>query len=301
VRVKAAGALLVAALAVGACSADNGGVIGGGSSAQGPVAPAGQLKTLLPAAVQTAGVLRVGAAVDRAPLLFYGTGTTDPEGLEWEVLEDMAHQLGVSLTLVDLPLVALPSALTSGQVDLIASGYVDLQALEHTGIDFIDDLDSSTAALVAEGNPAHVSGPGDVCGRSVAVQLATAQQVVVARLATACRSAGKAAPAVHVVADHAALLAAVTSHQVALAVDDAVVADYAAEESSGSSVVEVAGEAVDPVLLGIGVRADSGLATALERALDGTIADGRYGAALSQWGGQAAALRTATLNEGIGS
>src|SRR5260370_224271 len=67
---------LVASAGCGA--SDNGGAVGGPVSRVQP-SPAGALHDKLPASIAKAGVLRVGANVGRAPLLFYATGTNTTE------------------------------------------------------------------------------------------------------------------------------------------------------------------------------------------------------------------------------
>jgi polar amino acid transport system substrate-binding protein len=295
---------LVAVLLTGgvlaACSSkDNGGVVGGTARTGGPLAPAGQFHRLLPPAVASAGVLRVSGDVSRAPLLFYGTGTRQPEGFEWELLQDLGRQLGVSVTVTDTPLVRMVPALRSGKADLIASAFVDLRAVQAQGVDFVDYLQGRTAALVREGNPDRISGPGDLCGRAVGVQFDTAQEVAEADLDATCKAAHRPGITVRLAADHRALIDLLTGGRVAADLDDAVVASYTAETSTGPSTVQVVGDAVDPMPYGIGVRHDDPrLLAAVQAALRAVVSDGEYDSALARWGGEIEALRTTSVNGG---
>lgn len=293
-------ALLTACGVLAGCSSkDNGGVVGGTAQTGGPLAPAGQFHRLLPPAVAAAGVLRVAGDVSRAPLLFYATGTRQPEGFEWELLQDLGRQLGVSVTVSDVPVARMVPALTSGKADLIASGFVDLSAIRRQGVDFVDYLEGRTAALVREGNPTRVSGPDEVCGRAVGVQFGTAQELAVADLDATCKAGHHAGVTVRLAADHRALVDLLTSGRVPAAVDDAVVASYAAETSTGPGTVQVVGDAVDPMPYGIGVRHDDPqLLGAVQAALRAVIADGEYDSALARWGGEVEALRTSPVNGG---
>lgn len=293
-------AAAAALVLVCACSSrDNGGVVGGTAAGAGAVAPAGQLHRLLPAPVAAAGVLRVAGDISRAPLLFYGTGTTQPEGFEWDLLQDVGRQLGVAVTVVNVPLARLVPTLQAHQADLIASGFVDLKVIEQQGIDLVDYLDGRTAVLAREGNPTHVGGVGDLCGRTVGVQFATAQELVAGQLDAACRSGRHPGITIRLAPDHAALLALLVGGQVQADVDDAVVASYAAETSTGASTVAVVGQPVGPQPYGIGVvHGDPQLLAAVQAALRAVITDGEYDSALSRWGGEAEALRTAGVNGG---
>jgi polar amino acid transport system substrate-binding protein len=168
-----------------------------------------------------------------------------------------------------------------------------------TGVDFVDYLTGRTAVLVRAGNPSHVGGPGDLCGRTVAVAAGTAQQGSAARLDAACRSKGRSPLSAQVVADHDALVAAIAGGRAAAALDDAVVAAYTAQVSTGAQQLQLAGTPVDPVPYGIGVlRSDPQLRDALRAALAGAVADGEYDQALARWGGQDAAWRTPTVDAG---
>jgi polar amino acid transport system substrate-binding protein len=293
-------AVAIAALAMAACSAtDNGGVVGGQAQARQPVGPPGALHGRLPATVATRGVLRVGAAVGRAPLLFYGTGTTVPEGIEWDLLQAIGRQLGVSITVTNVPLAGLGPDLAAGRIDAFMSGFVDLKRFEAQGIDFVDYLTGRTGALVRQGNPSRITGAGDLCGRSVVVQLGTASQLAAAQTDADCRRRGRPALSTRVAADHAGLLRMLTSGQVQAALDDAVVAAYTAQGSTGPDTVEAVGPGIDPVPYGMGVaRSDQALSSALQAALRAVIADGEYDQDLARWGGEGSALRTAPIDAG---
>lgn len=289
-----------AAIAVAACSAnDNGGVVGGGSRRTAPTGPAGALRSQLPPAVAGRGVLRVAGAVGRAPLLFYGTGTTTPEGIEWDLIQAIGRQLGVTVTLTNLPLARLGPALSAGQADVLMSGFVDLKSLQADGFDFVDYLAGSTGVLVTQGNPEKITGPDDLCGRAVAVMLGTAQHVAGTHLAAACLSAGHPGLSLLTSPDDAGVLRLLTSGRAVAALDDEVVAEYTAQQSTGPGTVEVVGSPVDPMPYGIGVsHDDSQLVSAIQAALRAVIADGEYDQVLAHWGGSTEALRAATVNAG---
>jgi polar amino acid transport system substrate-binding protein len=289
-----------AVITLAACSAnDNGGAVGGGATPTGPTGPAGALRSQLPAAIAGRGVLRVVGAVGRAPLLFYGTGTTTPEGIEWDLMQEIGRQLGVSVTLTDLPITQLGAAVVDGRADMFMSGFVDLKAFEADGIDFVDYFTGSTGVLVTLANPKRIGGPGGLCGRQVGVMAGTAQQVAAVQLDAACKAAGRPPLGLVADADHGAVLDSLVSGRVDAVLDDEVVAEYTAQESTGAGTVEVVGSPVDPMPYGIGVdHNDPQLVTAVQAALRAIIADGEYDQALARWGGTIAALRTASINAG---
>ncbi|GAC1375523.1 MAG: ABC transporter substrate-binding protein [Acidimicrobiales bacterium] len=290
----------VALVALASCSqSDNGGVVGAGPGRSGPVGPPGALHARLPAAVADAGVLRVGASIGRAPLLFYGTGTKQLEGLEYELVQAIGRQLGVTMVITDEAFAQLGPDLGAKRIDLLISGFVDIKAFERAGIDFVDYLNGRSAVLVRHGSPAHVHGPDDLCGHSVGVLGGTAQQVAVGHLDEGCRRRGRPAIATSIGADHGALLRTLQAGQLDGVLDDALVAQYNAQGSTGAGTLDVVGAAVDPLPYGIGVNKDAlMLRDAIQAALRNIIADGSYDAALNHWGGAEAALRSATVNAG---
>ncbi len=297
---RIAAALVVTLLVLAGCAAsDNGGTIGGGPITKVAPAPAGSLHSQLPPDVAARGTLRVGAFVGRAPLLFYATGTTTAEGIDQDILQAMGRLLGVTISLGNLPLQKLGPEVLAGHLDAFDSGFVDLKAFQGAGIDFVDDMIGRSSVLVREANPAKVIGPDDLCGRKVSLLAGTAQQVTGVNLDTRCKSRHKPEITFRGEADHTTALADVVNGSVDALLDDAVVAAYTAEVSSGAASVKVVGAAVDPLPYGIGVaKTNPQLRDALVAALQGIIRDGEYDAALAKWGGSTAALRTASVDAG---
>jgi polar amino acid transport system substrate-binding protein len=280
-------------------SSDNGGAVSGGPVNQVQPGPAGALKSKLPPAIAAAGVLHIGAAVGSAPLLFYSTGTNATQGIDSDLLMAIARQLGVTLSIVNDPLVQLGPDLLAHRIDAIGSGFVDFKSFEAAGLDFVDTMTGRSQVLVKGANPAKVRGPDDLCGRVVGVLPGTAQQLAAIHLDAACKTAGKPLLQARTGGSHAALLTQLTAGQIVAILDDSVVAEYTAQESTGATTVETAGGAVDPLPLGIAVsRADAQLRDAIQAALVAVIRDGEYDAALSRWGGEPDALRTAPINSG---
>ena len=292
-------AVLVLLVVAGCSASDNGGTIGGGPVSEVRLGPAGALKQALPADVAARGTLRVGAAISRPPLLFYATGTVTAEGIDQDIMQAIGRQLGITITLANVPLQQLGPEVIANHIDAFTSGFVDIKPFEGAGIDFIDYMTGRSSVLVRDGNPAKVGGPDDLCGRTVSLIAGTAQQIAGIALDGRCKTRQKPAVSFHGEADHAAALNDLTSGRVDALLDDSVVAAYTAQVSTGPTTVQVAGAAVDPMPYGIGVaRGNAELRNALQSALQAVIRDGEYDAALAKWGGSTAALRTASINAG---
>lgn len=292
--------LAAVALTLAACSgSDNGGAVGGVAPVHSAPAAPGALRGQVPAAVTARGVLRVGAAVGRAPLMFYGTGTHQVEGLEYDLLQGVGVQLGLRVEIVDEPLDQLGPQMLAHHTDAFMSGFVDLKSFQGTGIDFVDYLTGRTAVLVRHADPNRASGPDGLCGKNVGLLGGTAQQVASTALIDACKGRGRPALALRIDADHGALLQALARGQLDAVLDDATVAQYNAQESTGAATLDVAGGTIDPLPYGIGVsRDDPQLRDVLQAAMQAIVADGTYGAALARWGGDASARHSITVNAG---
>ena len=299
-RWRRVAALAAAALTLAACSgSDNGGAVGGVAPVHSAPAAPGALRGQVPAAIAARGVLRVGAAVGRAPLMFYGTGTHQLEGLEYDLLQDVGVQLGLRVEVVDEPLDQLGPQMLAHHTDAFMSGFVDLKSFQGTGIDFVDYLTGRTAVLVRHADPNRASGPDGLCGKKVGLLGGTAQQVASTALNDACKGRGRPALALRIDADHGALLQSLARGQLDAVLDDATVAQYNAQESTGAATLDVAGATIDPLPYGIGVpKDDPQLRDVLQAAMQAIVADGTYDAALAHWGGDDAALHTITVNAG---
>ena len=277
---------------------DNGGAVRQLTPAHGPTGAPGALRAKVPAAIASAGALRVAVSVGRPPMLFFATGTKQLEGVEYDLMQAVGREFGLPVQMVETSPDQLGLSLGS-RADVFISGVADLKSLQAAGIDFVDYAAGSSATLVRRGDPTQVKSPAGVCGKRVGVVVGTAQQVVLATLTRDCTSRGRPAPTVEAGRDHAALLASLLAGQLDTIVDDAVVAQYTAEGSTGAATVEVAGPVVDPLPYGIGVaKGDAALRDGVQAALSAMLNDGSYGSALSHWGADADALHAITVNTG---
>ncbi|GAC1517259.1 MAG: ABC transporter substrate-binding protein [Acidimicrobiales bacterium] len=299
-RSRLAGAIAVAVVVLSACGGnDNGGAVGGVAPTRAAPGPEGALRAQVPAPVAATGVLRVGAAVGRAPLLFYGTGTTQAEGLEYDLLQGIGRQLGLRVQLVDLPYPQVGSELLAHHADVLMSSFADLKSFESAGVDVVDYLTGRTAIVVRHGDPNRPRAADALCGRTVGVLGGSAQQVASTTVVDACKRSGRPVPALRVGTDDSALIKAIAAGQLDAVLDDAVVAQYDAQLSTGKATLDVIGDPFDPIPYGIGIAKDNApLRDAVQAALRALIADGTYDAALAKWGGDQSALRTAAINAG---
>lgn len=267
-------------------------------SAAAPQSAAGDLiaapaRSVLPASVRAAGVLRVGSDMTYPPIEFVQGGQST--GLDVDLAQALGKRLGVRVQFQNITFDDLLGAMSSGRIDAVMSSMTDNAERQAMGVDFVDYFHAGMSVVVAAGNPQHVAGVADLCGRKVAVDVATTYVAVVKAASSECVAAHR--PAVQIVAatNDAAAQADVRSGRAAATMSDFPVAAY--EASQGG--LAVAGGQVEAAPWGIAVpRSNVALRAALQRAVEEIIASGEYDRILAKWHISQGALHTAAIDGG---
>ena len=295
---RAARALFGLAVLLGllgtACGAtDNGGALGPSRNPTGTTLAAGALRSRLPAGLAAAKVLRVGVQAASAP---YASAGADgqPVGLDVDLLKEIGRLLGVSVTFTPASAPALGASLAARHLDVIAGALTDTASVRARGVHFVDYLRGASAVVVRQGNPAHIAGVADLCGRRVGVVDPAA--AAPARVAAACASKDRALRVVGPLSP-AALAAGLGNGQLDAVLEDSLMASYAAQASAAPAELAVLDGSSDAVLHGFGLL-DPTVAPSLQAALQGMTGDGSYGRILARWGAQGGALRSPTVDAG---
>jgi len=227
------------------------------------------------------GVLQVGSDIAYAPIEFFEEGTQNPKGLDIDLANAMAEELGVTTEFVNTGFDGIIGALNASRFDILMSAMTvtDERSLE---IDFVPYFIAGTDILVAAGNPKNIGAIEDLSGLTAAVQIATIQVDQLQAANDDLKAAGK--PEINVL----------TFDQNPLAVEqlrtgraDAVLADspVAANDARLSDgKLESVGLTIPPEPYGIGVRKEStALKAAIEDALQALIDSGKYKEILETW------------------
>ena len=305
-RLSVVAVIVVLAMFSAACgSSDNGGAIQqkGTTTSRPSTAGAGSLKSKLPAAIASAGVLKVGSDIEYPPVESYpgGDSSKQPEGIDPDIARAMGEKLGVTVTFVnDTDFAGIIGALQSGRFDLIMSAMNDTAERRKKGADFIDYFTAGTSILVKKGNPIGIKTPDDLCGHTVAVQKGTVQDTdILTPQVGKCDNAGKPLNVLRFEKDTDALQQVKNGRAVAN-LEDFPVAAYNAKTSGGGNdfqAVNVPG--IGPGSYGIAVlKSNTQLRDALRAALKAVITDGTYDRILTKWNVTAGALKTAAINGG---
>jgi polar amino acid transport system substrate-binding protein len=274
--------VLVAAFAAAACGGDNEEAT---PTAAGTAAasPAASLAEGVPELSD--GVLQVGSDIAYAPIEFYEEGTQTPTGLDIDMANALAKELGVKAEFENTGFDGIIPALQAERFDVIMSAMTITTARQQE-IDFIPYFTAGTGILVPAGNPQNIQSLADLCGKNVAVELGTIQVDQLNAQNETCTDK----------------ISITTFDQNPLAVEqltlgrvDAVTADYPvvgndARLSQGK--LELVDTQFEAAPYGIGVRKGSTeLNAALTQALQNIMNNGEYDTILANWNLEAGSIK----------
>ncbi|GAA1967728.1 ABC transporter substrate-binding protein [Kitasatospora viridis] len=295
-RRTAPAAALVAAAAL---------LLAGCASTPAPADTTAALRARLPKAILSSGVLRIGSDLNYTPVDFRGQDGS-PTGLDIDLGNALAAQLGLRAEFVDQQFATLIPAVQHHQLDLAMSAVIDTQQREtgvdangtqvDPGADFVDYFLTGTAILVRAGNPLSVVTLDDLCGHTVALQRGTVQADIAAGQVNVCRQAGKTLTVDLFDTDDQAL-AEVASGKAAADLNDYPVAAWNTRPDNSAGRFQVTGALLQTSLYGITVnKADTGLRDALSKALDHLIIGGQYDTIIDKWGAQGGRLAASEVD-----
>ena len=261
---------------------------GDGEEKEAEDTPTGSATSAAKVAELQDGVLQVGSDISYAPIEFFEEGTQNAAGLDVDLANALAEELGVRAEFINTGFDGIIGALNVSRFDVLISAMTVTEERQKE-IDFIPYFAAGTDILVAEGNPKNIKTIEDLSGLTVGVQIGTIQVDQLKAANDTLKAAGK--PEISVL----------TFDQNPLAVEqlrtgraDAVIADspvVANEARLSDGKLEALGLAVEAAPYGIGVRKESTqLKAAIEGALQKLIANGKYKAILIEWGLEGGAI-----------
>ncbi len=260
----------------------------GGDEEEAEDTPTGSATSAAEVAELQDGVLQVGSDISYAPIEFFEEGTQNAQGLDVDLADALAEELGVRAEFINTGFDGIIGALNVSRFDVLISAMTVTEERQKE-IDFIPYFAAGTDILVAEGNPKNIKTIEDLSGLTAGVQIGTIQVDQLKAANDTLKAAGK--PEISVL----------TFDQNPLAVEqlrtgraDAVIADspvVANEARLSDGKLEALGLAVEAAPYGIGVRKGSTqLKAAIEGALQKLIANGKYKAILIEWGLEGGAI-----------
>lgn len=245
---------------------------------------------LLPKSIADTGTLVIGTSPNYAPNEYKNDAGT-PIGWGIELAEAVAHKLGLEPKFTVARFETIIPGIVGGTIDLGESSFTD-NAEREKQVDFVNYYEAGVQWASAKGTDVD---PDNACGLKVAVQATTFEDTdEVPAKSEACVAAGKA-PIEKLPFDTQDAAA----NAVALGQADAFSADspvtlYAIEKLKDK--LQLAGETFEVAPYGLAVAKDTGMAEAVQAALQSMVDDGSYDALLDNWGVGSGGLSTITIN-----
>ncbi len=245
---------------------------------------------LLPAKIADSGKLIIGTDPTYAPNEFKDEAGK-PIGWGIEIAAAVAAKLGLEPEYQVSKFDNIIPSVTGGKVNIGVSSFTDNVEREKI-VDFVNYYTAGIQWASAKGKDVD---PDNACGLKVAVQATTYEDTdEVPAKSEACVAAGKA-PIKKVPFDtqDAATNAVVLGQADAMSADSPVTL-YAISKTEGK--LQLAGETFDVAPYGIAVGKDSGLAEAIQAALQSMVDDGSYAEILDTWGVSDGGIDEITIN-----
>ncbi|MEV4096509.1 ABC transporter substrate-binding protein [Streptosporangium saharense] len=309
----AAGALLAATAACGATSLDDGASAAPSEGVAPTVAldpapteekaadvinaitPDPALAAGVPARVKEKG-LKVVSSMGYPPMEVFGSDGKTAIGFDPALTRAIARKLGVNVTITDEEFNSQIPGVLTGRYDFVISSMTDNP--ERQGqVTFVDYVRAGAGLLVKTGNPAGVTGPKDLCGKTVSVVDNGSSMELAEQYDADCEKDGKTAiDVLKFPGDQEALLQVSGGRAQATITDYVVAASKAADPKLGVEAIALDGTESP---WGIGMKPDNKqLIDSVKGALDSLIRSGEYGNLLKAWNLEKLAVQSAVINGG---
>ena len=245
---------------------------------------------LLPAKVAQSGRLVIGTSPNYAPNEFKDNAGK-PIGWAIEVGDAIAAKLGLKAEYQVARFENIIPGIVGGKIDVGESSFTDT-AVREKQVDFVNYY---VAGIQWASAAKKAVDPNNACGLKVAVQATTYEDTVeVPAKSAACVKAGKSAiQKVSLDTQDAAANAVALGQADAFSADSPVTL-YGIVQLKGK--LQTAGKTFEAAPYGMAVAKDSGMAKAVQAALQSMVDDGSYGKILDKWGVADGGLKKITIN-----
>ena len=228
-----------------------------------------QAQTALP--LIEAGKLTWGSAATFPPFESMDNGKA--VGFDIDMMDAISAKMKVQSSMTGMEFKGLIPAILGGRIDAIVSGmYINPERSQI--VDFIPYLRVGNQLLVTKGNPAHITGPDNLCGRKIVVPVGTVYEKEAQAHAADCQKDGK--PELTILSLTSTAVGALAMKEGRAEVLIASTPTCAALIKESPDAFETTGPIFENnTLLGIGVSKDKpALKEALDAAFKAIVADG---------------------------
>jgi len=306
-------AVAVALLAVALAACGSSSSSGGASTSASPattgfnvasVKADSSLNALLPAAIRSAGTIRVATNMPYQPWEMYtAVGSKQATGIDYDLSQAIAARLGVKASFDQTVFDSIIPALLAGKEDMVMASMFD-NAERQKQLDFVDYATDGYGIMVLKGNPDGINTVDDLAGKTVAVQSGTSQVGELQKLNEKFKAAGKSPINVLQFPQDSDAQLAVTSGKAQAQMDDQSVAAYTVKTFNSGGTFQLVNDpsvtsSFSNAIIGIGVpKTDTQLRDAVQKALQSLIVDGTYKQILDKYGEGSLAVTSAQINQG---
>jgi polar amino acid transport system substrate-binding protein len=281
------------ALALSGCASGTDTNEPAGETAAAAAAKVDEIANTVPEEIRSSGKLVVGVNIPYTPNEF-----KDPSGkivgFDVDLMNAIAATLGLTAEYREADFAKIIPSIQGGTFNVGMSSFTDTKEREQS-VDFVTYF--SAGSLWAQ-RPGAGIDPNNACGKKVAVQATTTQEVdELPAKSKACTDAGQ--PAIQIVpfdGQDAATNAVILGQADAMSADSPVTL-YAIKQSNGK--LEQAGEVFDSAPYGWPVAKGSPLAQSLMQALEHLIETGEYEKIATNWGVEQGMIDKPVINGAV--
>jgi polar amino acid transport system substrate-binding protein len=248
------------------------------------------IHALLPAAIQSTGVLRVASSLPYAPWEYYQPATSKNfAGFDYDLSQAIGAKLGVTAQFVDTPFDSIILSVLGAKNDMIMADMYD-NADREKQLTFVDYAYDGTSILVLKGNPAHITNLDSLSGKVVTVLAGSTQQALLTSLNSKFKSEGKPPMTVISLQGSPEGLLAIKGGKAVAQLTDHSQAEYIANSTAAGQSFQVlsdpsAPHGYDPAIVGIGIaKKNPQLVGAVQKALQALIDSGAYKKIIDKYG-----------------
>lgn len=248
---------------------------------------------LVPDDVKGSGNLIVATDPTFPPSGFYDSNK-NLTGFDVDLAKALGTALGLKTDVQGESFDSIIPGIQSGKFTLGMSLF-NVTADREKVLDFVGYFQNGSSLLTAQTSDLSDSTTlADLCGHSVAVQRAAVQADLAKQQSTQCTQAGSDPIDIKVFPDYNAATLAVAQDRVDVGLFDQTNAAYTTGKAA--SHLKVIGEPFEQTPCGIVMKKGTGMAEAVQKALQGLMDDGTYMELLKKYNLQDGAVSTAEIN-----
>lgn len=242
------------------------------------------LHDLLPAQIKQAGKM-ISVNNGSFPPYEIVNGPHSMDGASADLTVALGQLLGVKIEHATVSgLSGVLAGINSGRYQM-AIGPIGDYPDRQQKVDFIDYVQEFVVFGVQKGNPAHINGLADTCGKRIAVMAAGSAEQVIRKQSAACEAAGKPAVVVQSFTDQPSSILAVRSKRSDAFFSSQAPLTYFIEQAQGQ--LELSGQGqkngFGDIFQGTVVPKGSPLGEVVLDAYKELFANGTYAAIMKKW------------------